>query len=52
MASAVNKASISDLDMDPEDANGLYNDEADTTDGGTASFSEWTSLIKFIRFLL
>ncbi len=40
MASAVNKASINDLDMDPEDASGRYSDEVDTADGGSASFTD------------
>jgi hypothetical protein len=40
MASAVNKASINDLDMDPEESNAKYNDEVDTNDGGSTSFAE------------
>jgi hypothetical protein len=40
MASAVNKASINDLDMDPEESNATYNDEVDTNDGGSTSFAE------------
>jgi hypothetical protein len=40
MASAVNKASINDLDMDPEDSNARYNDEVETNDGGSTSFAE------------
>ena len=40
MASAVNKASINDLDMDPEDSNARYNDEVETDDGGSTSFAE------------
>ena len=40
MASAVSKASINDLDMDPEVANASYNDEVDTTDEGSPSFAE------------
>ena len=39
MASTVNKASITDADMDPEDAN-PYSDEVETAEGGNSSYAE------------
>jgi hypothetical protein len=40
MASAVNKASINDMDMDPEESDTRNNDEVETNDGGSTSFAE------------
>lgn len=40
MASTVNKTSITDADMDPEDSNGAYSDEVETAEGGNSSFAE------------